>query len=417
MRTWLASLATLVSLGLGSGLMVYAQTPSLLDEGHRALDAKQYEVAIDRYGKAADADSNNYAARFQLALTLSLVGRHAEAIPQYEKVLALRPGLYEAQINLGLSYVNTNNPSAALPHLRAAAEQKPKEFRPAVYLAQALLSTEQYPAAEAAFRNALAIDATSAPAEAGLAAALGRQNKVDEAALHFNQAFTLDRTYRSGLVELAQLYETGKRTKEAIALYRLFPDNPDALEHLGTLLTESGELPEATKALEEVVEKWPTPARRVALARVYLRDKQPGKAETVLAEIVQTQPSDLELRMFYALVLRDQRKFGQAAMELTAITKLDPRAGDAWNELANVQILASDYAGALASFEHVKALGAERPATSFYRALALDHLNQLPEAIVSYNQFLTDNRGKFPDQEFQSRQRVKTLEIEMRKKR
>jgi tetratricopeptide (TPR) repeat protein len=388
-----------------------------MEEGDRALDAKQYDLAITSFSRAAEAEPGNVAPRFQLALTLSLIGKHADAIPQYEKVLVLQPGLYEAQVNLALSYINTNKPDAAIPHLRAAVEQKPGDFRPALYLAQSLLATKQFAEAEAAFKKALAIEAMSAPAEAGVALALGYQGKVDEAAPHFQQAFNLDRTYRSSFVELAQLYEAAGRTKEAITFYRMFPDNPVALERLGVLLTEAGELPEAITALKDVVEKSPTPLRRIALAQAYVRNKQTAKAEAAIAEVVKTEPRDIELRLFYGKLLRDQRKFSQAAQEFLAVTKLDAKSAEAWSELGNVQIIAGEYAGALTAFDHVKALGAERPATAFYRGVALDRLNQFPEAIESYNQFLATNQGKFPDQEFQARQRVKTLEIELRKKR
>jgi Flp pilus assembly protein TadD len=100
----------------------------------------------------------------------------------------LQPGLYEAELNLGLSLVRTNDPTSALPHLRAAAEKRPKEFRPALALAQALYNTSQFPAAEAAFKNAIALDSRSAAAESGLAMSLIRQNRADDAAPHWHSS-------------------------------------------------------------------------------------------------------------------------------------------------------------------------------------------------------------------------------------
>jgi hypothetical protein len=52
----------------------------------------------------------------------------------------------------------------------------------------------------------------------------------------------------------------------------------------------------------------------------------------------------------------------------------------------------------------------------FFRALALDHLEQRAEALQNYNKFLAGSQGKFPDQEFQARQRVRILEAELKKR-
>lgn len=389
---------------------------SLLDQGNQALDAKDYDRAISLFTQAAKTDPKDSAAEFQLALTYSLLGKDREAIPHYQQALTLEPGLYEAELNLALSLVRARQSEEAIPHFRAASEKRPMEFRPALGLAQALLENQKYPEAEAAFQKALQINSRSAAAEAGLGMALGRQNKVDEAATHFQQAFTWDRTYRASFVELALLYEANHRTKEAITFYRMFPDNPVALEHLGVLLTEAGELPDAIKALEGAVEKTPTTERRIALAQAYLANKQLDKAQLAVEPAVESNPKDVELRMFYGRLLRDQRKFPDAAAQFAAVTRLQPDSKDAWNELANVLMISEQFAQGLEALDRRRALGGESAGNLYYRALAQDHLRQAKDAIVSYQAFLAAAQGKFPDQEFQARQRIKNLESELRKR-
>jgi tetratricopeptide (TPR) repeat protein len=396
--------------------LFWAQSANLVDEGGKALDAKQYDRAIQLFTEAAAADPKDYAAQFQLALTYSLLGRDADAIPRYRAALDLKPDLYEAQLNLGLSLVRTNDPAAALPYFRSAAEQKPREFTPALHLAQSLYSTRQYPEAEAAFRSAIALDARSAAAESGLAMSLARQNRADDAAPHFQQAFVLDRSFRAGFVELAQLYEAAGRTAEAITFYKMFPDNPVALERLGVLLTAAGQLPEAIQALEAVMEKMPTPARRMALAEAYLKNRQTAKAVALMSPAIAETPGDFDLRMFYGRLLRDQRKFPDAAQEFEAATRIDAKSLEAWNELSSALVISGQYPQALAAFDRIRALGAENPGQYFFRALTHDHLQQRPEAIEYYQKFLASSQGKFPDQEFQARQRVRILENELRKK-
>jgi tetratricopeptide (TPR) repeat protein len=397
-------------------LALLAQSGNLLQDGNTALDAKQYDRAIELFTQATAADPTDYAAQFQLALTYSLLGRDADAIPRYQAALALRPAMYEAELNLGLSLLRANDPAGAVAHFRAAAEQKPKEFRPAINLAQALYNTHQFVEAEAAFKNAIALDPRSAAAESGLAMSLARQNRADDAAPHFQQAFVLDRSYRSGFVELAQLYEASGRTAEAVTFYRMFPDDPVALERIGILLTAAGELPEGIQALETVMEKMPTNIRRIALAQAYVKSQQTAKAEAVLAPAVADAPGDLDLRMFYGRLLRDQRKFPGAVDQFAAAVRIKPDSAEAWSELASVLVIAQQYPQALVAFDRLRALGAETTGHFFFRALAHDRLQQRPQAVEAYKKFLAAAQGKFPDQEFQARQRVRFLENELKKK-
>jgi tetratricopeptide (TPR) repeat protein len=196
----------------------------------------------------------------------------------------------------------------------------------------------------------------------------------------------------------------------------LFPDNPVALEHLGVLLTEQGQLPEAIQALEAVVEKMPTEARRVALAQAYLKNKQPDKAQAVIEPAVAAAPRDLDLRMFYGRLLRDQRKFPDAAAQFLAAAQIKPDFAPAWSELASVLMVAEQYPQALAAYDRLRALGAENTGEFFFRALAHDRLAQRPEAIENYKKFLAASQGKFPNQEFQARQRIRILENELKKR-
>jgi len=62
-------------------------------EGLKALGAKQYEQAAQLFSQAVQTDPKDYAAHFHLALTYSLLGKDAEAIPEYQKTLDLKPGL------------------------------------------------------------------------------------------------------------------------------------------------------------------------------------------------------------------------------------------------------------------------------------------------------------------------------------
>ncbi len=390
------------------------QSVDYMSDGIKALDAKQYDSAADLFKKAIAADPQDYAAHFHLALAYSLQNRDADAIPEYKRALELKPGLYEAELNLGISLLRSKNAAEAVPLLRSAAEQKPKEPRPAYYYAQALLDSGQD--AEAAFATAASLNPRSAPTESGWAQSLARAGKLADAETHFRNAASIDPAYKSGLLQIAELYKKQHNSAAAIAIYREFPENPAAQERIGALLLESGEARDAIPELEAAMAKSPTSANRVALAQAYVKSGQTAKAEPLLAQAVASEPTDYELRMYYARVLRDQRKFADAAQQFFAASKLQPDAPQPWNEIAGVMIAAGQYPQALAALDEVRKHNAETSAHYYLRAISYDHLHQLKEALANYNKFLEMSQGKSPDEEFKARQRARIIQNELSKR-
>jgi len=377
---WVALLAPSTGL-LAQSTDLLAQTPDLMEQGNQALDAKQYDRAVELFTQAAGADPKDYAAEFQLGLAYSLLGKDAEAVPHYKAALALKPGLYEGQLNLGLSLLRAKQPAAAQPYLESALEQK-----------------------------------SSATAEAALGRAIARQGNPAAAEPHIRKAIAMDPSRRDDLLELASLYEAAHRPAQAIAIYRQFPDQSGAQERLSVLLADSGHPSEAVEALEAAVATTPTEQNRMALAEAYVRANQLAKAEPIVALLVGLEPRDRQTRLIYGQILRDERKLAEAATQFGILTEIRSDSPEAWSELANVLMAMEQFPRALDALDHVRALGAENAGHVFYRAVALDHLNRKPEAIESYNRFLAMSQGKLDTQEFQARQRVRILENEGRKR-
>ena len=386
------------------------------EQGLKALDEKRYQAAVENFTNAIAAEPKDFALHFNLALAYSLLGQDTEGIAEYQKALDIKPGLYQADLNLAILLMRNKRPAEAVPHLTAAAAQKPKEFRPNYYLAEALLQTGQTDKAEPVYKAALEIDPKSAGAEAGLARALAKQNRLPDASAHFQKAAELDPAYRDALLELAALDEDAKQPDEAIAIYRQFPENPGAQERLGALLLQTGKGAEAVSHLEDAVAKSPTPANRAALATAYLKNKQADKAFPLIAELLHAQPNDYELRMVYGRMLRDQRKFPEAAQEFFRAAQLKQDSAESWSELAGVLVMAENYPSAIGALDKLAALHAEKPGHVYLRAIVLDKTKQRQPALESYRRFLEMSQGQSPDEEFKARQRARILQRELSKK-
>jgi tetratricopeptide (TPR) repeat protein len=383
--------------------------------GLKALDEKRYQEAVDNFINAIAAEPKDYSLHFNLALAYSLMGKAAEAIPEYKKTLDIKPGLYQAELNLSILLLREKQASEAVPYLTDAVSQKATEFRPNFYLASALFSSGDFAKAEQAYKNALEIDPKSPDAELGLAHALAKQDKLAEAAPHFQSAARMSPNYRDGLLELASLYEAAKRDTDAIEIYQQFPENPGAQERLGALLLASGQPADAIAHFQAAVQASPTPANRAALATAYLKNKEPDKALPVIEKVLAADPNDLELRMLHGRILRDQRKFPEAEQDFISATKIKPDSADAWSELASVLVVAENYPAALAALDRLAALHAEKAGHVFFRAIVLDKIHEQKPALESYQRFLAMSNGQNPNEEFQARQRIRILERELRK--
>jgi len=383
--------------------------------GLKALDEKRYPDAVENFINAIAAEPQDFSLHFNLALAYSLMGKDAEAIPQYRKALEIKPGLYQAELNLGILLLRVKQGPQAVPYLTDAVGQKAKEFRPNFYLASALFASGDFVKAGQVYRTSLDINPKSPDAELGLAHALAKQDKVTDAAPHFQNAASMNPNYRDGLLELAALYEESKQAPEAIAIYQQFPDNPGAQERLGALLLASGQAKESIARFQAAVAESPTPANRAALATAYLKNKEPDKALPVIEKVLAADSNDLELRLLHGRILRDQRKFAEAARDFLAATKIQPDSAEAWSELASVLVVGEDYPGALAALDRLAALHAEKAGHVFFRAIVLDKIHQQKPALESYQRFLAMSNGQNPNEEFQSRQRIKILERELRR--
>jgi len=412
-----------IRCAVAAGLLVLVHAATAQDpiaDGIKALDDKRYDAALAAFRQAVEKDPKDYVAHFHLALSFSLLKNDADAAVEYRKTLELKPGLYEAELNLGAVLVRSKKFTDAVAPLADAAGQKPHEFRPQYYWGEALLGSSVSPAdfekAAAVFETAAGIDPKSAAVQTGWAKALVGEKKLSEAAPHFQKAAELDPNYRDELLELAAEYEKAGQASDAVAIYRQFPENAAAQERMGELLIETKRYEDAIPGLEKVVAASPTSANRLALATAYGLNKQFDKELEILGLIVAAEPRNYDLHMRYGRALRDQHKLQPAEQQFAAAVNLQHDSVDALNELASVAIVLEDYPTGMGALDRVKALGKEKPGDIFLRAITLDKLQQRKPALEAYEQFLAVSGGKFPDQEFQARQRAHILKLSLGQK-
>ena len=396
--------------------LFFFQTADFSAEGVKALEAQKYEEAAVLFQKAVDADPEDFAAYFHLALAKTFLDRDAEAVAAYQKTLELKPGLYQAQLNLGMVLLRQKRAEEAIPHLEGAVQQKTSEYRPNYYLAEALLATGDTAKAETHYRAALAADPKSAAAALGLGRSLWGQGNHPAGAEQFRKAAELDPEFRDALLELAALYEKAGQPQEAIPIYQQFPENAGAQERLGELLLERKQYAEAIPKLEEAVKSDPTPANRLALATAYHLNNQGDLATPILEALVGAEPENYDLHMLYGRVLRDRKQFLPAARQFHESVKLKPTSQEAWKELAGMLFVSEQYPQAIAALDQARRLGDGSAGNLYFRAVALDRLRQYKLALEAYQTFLAASQDKNPEEEFIAQQRIRVIKKELSKR-
>jgi tetratricopeptide (TPR) repeat protein len=344
------------------------------------LDAGRAAEAIALLEPVVAAAPDHVPARFNLAIAYSMAGRDEESIAAFHKVLEQAPKLVEAQLNLAQLLVKTGKHADAVPLLEQVIPAKEGDIRPVYLMARAYSARQMW----------------------------------KEAAPWFDKARALAPGDQSILLESAGCYEQAGMKTEAIGAYRKSAD-PGARERLGQLLLETGDLAGAASEFEDVMKRSPSAAAAFALATVHLKQKEPAKAIPLAAYIVEKEPKNADARLFLGRLLRDNKQYPAAAQQFHAATQIMPAMVDGWNELAGMLMLTQNYAAAVTALDKARELGGETPGNWWFRATAYDSLHQFQLALESYQKFLAQSGGKYPDEEFKARQRVRILEKEVRR--
>jgi len=398
--------------------------PTEIRQAEAAIDKKDYASAEKLLIAFTSKDSNNYRAWFDLGYIYTALDRTDDAIAAYRKAVTAKPDVFESNLNLGLILAGANNPDAAT-FLRAATQLKPTGqgdeglVRAWSSLAQVLEARNPENAA-AAYREALKLRPKDATLHLALGSTLEQQKDDTGAEAEYLQVMELDKpnaTASSGDAgtALANLYMRQRRFSDAEAMLRkLSAARPkDAVLHvqLGRVLGAESKYGEAAVELEAGIKLAPGDMSAVRdLADVYTLNKKNAEAEPFYRQLLAIKPNDAELHEALGKSLLDQHKFPEAQSEFLTAVKLKPDFGAAYGNLAAAANENKDYPLTIRALDARAKFLPELPFGYFLRATAFDHLRDYKNASLNYHKFLEVAGGKFPDQEWQARHRLITIE-------
>jgi tetratricopeptide (TPR) repeat protein len=392
---------------------------TIIARAESALEKKDYAAAEPMLKDAVADDPDDYRAWYDLGFLYNATGRTSEAVEAYRKSVAANPQVFETTLNLGLLLARTHDPEAE-DVLRKATQLKP-DVKANEGLAQAWVSlghlTEQKDSkgALAAYREAAKLQPKDPEPLLSTGLLLEQEGKLEEAEKEYLRAAELDPKSVDATLGLANIYQkTGRLPEADAALHKyiqLQPGNATAYFQLGRVLAAEHKRYDAIEVYEAGLKLQPeeSTAQR-ELAALYDIAGKFDKAQALFRKLLTFNGNDAEARAGLGAALLHAHNNIEAQDELLQAIRLNPRLADAYSDLALAASENKNYELAIRALDQRAKLLEDNAGTYFLRATAYDNLRDHQHAAENYRQFLRVANGRFPDQEWQARHRLKAIE-------
>jgi predicted Zn-dependent protease len=367
-----------------------ADPRALFDAGYVADAENRPDDAVSLYRRAINADPKSFESHLSLGLLLARQGKTEEARPELAAATQLDSGdadpAMKARAWRALAQIDRPRPGSpgdtaqASNDLLEALKLTPETPDDTLLAANLADQAGEYDVAESAYRRALAADPKSAAANAGMAHILIVRKQYPEA-------------------------ETLIR-----AALEKSPDDPALTAQLAAVLAAQNKA-EAIPVLQKLHDAHPgDPAITRMLAEVLAESGDDSGSDRYYAALLAASPNDPALLIAHGQNLIRQLRYPEAFAVFDKATQLDPANADGWSGLAFSASKTKQPAIAIHALTMRSRFLPEIASTYFLWAISYDALRQNALAETYYHHFLDASGGKFPDQEWQARQRLILLE-------
>jgi tetratricopeptide (TPR) repeat protein len=357
---------------------------ALFDAGYIADAQNRLDDAASLYGRAVAVNPKSFEAHLSLGLLLAREGKATAARPELATATGLDPGEAGPELKArawrALARIDRDSdPALASTDLLEALKLSPETAADTLLAANLAEQTGQLDAAEAAYRRALAKDPKSTPASVGLAHILIDRKQYPEAEI----------VLRAGLAQA--------------------PDDTTLTAQLATVLADQDKA-EALPLLQRLHAAHPAdPAISRMLAAVLADAGDYVGSDHLDLQLLAAHPDDDDTLVAHGQNLVHENQLDQAFATFDKATKLNASSADAWSGLAFTAFQLHRFDITLHALTMRSEHANDNASTLFLWATSYDSLHQRDQAAEYYQRFLDASAGKFPDQEWQARQRLKAL--------
>jgi Flp pilus assembly protein TadD len=362
-----------------------ADARALFDAGYVADAQNRPEAAAGLYRRAVEANPHSFEAHVELGMLLARQNKNSDARRELAAATQLDAGEAgpgaKARAWRALAEIDrTDDPSKASEDLLEALKLTPESPADMLLAAELAAQTGQLDAAEKAYRQILAKDPKSAAANAGLAHLLIARKQYPEAEALLRTALEQAQEDTTLTAQLATVLATEDKA-EALPLFQKLheahPKDAAITRMLAAVLDDAGDA---------------------------------AGSDKLYVSLLMASPEDPKLLVAHGQNLIRLLKYAEAFAAFDKATRLDPANADGWSGLAFAASRTNQPAITIHALTMRSKLLPELPSTYFLWATAYDTLHEKAQAAAYYHHFLDAAAGKYPDQEWQARQRLMVLE-------
>jgi Flp pilus assembly protein TadD len=381
------------------------------------LQQQQYAAAAKKLQTIVSRNSSNPQAWFDLGFAQSHLNKPPDAAVAYKKAVELAPKWFEANLNLGIALAKSGDAAGAVPVLKHTVELKPSsggdQSLGGAWLSLAEVEEQTAPADSiAAYDRAAALMPKDSEIYVSAGNVLEKTGDLAGAEQRFQRAAEMGNA--QGISRLINVLGKQKRYDDAAAWLQKYvaqnPQDAKARVQLARLLASQNKTADAIAVLQPVNGATADPAVSRELAELYLQNKQYPQAAPLYQQALAGNPNDSELHFGLGLAQMHQLKYAEAEQQFLQAIKLKPDYAGAYDNLAYAARENKDYVLAIKALDARSKFLPEDAKTYFIRATSYDSLRMVKEAMANYKKFLEVAGGKYPDQEFQARHRLKALQ-------
>lgn len=359
-----------------------------------------------------------------MAREMHAAGQIREAIPLYERTLALEPRNYDATYLLGIALYQLGEAASAIPYLKAATRLRPDALQAQRDLGLILLQLGAHGEAEAAFAQASRIDPDNVQVLVNRGIALKNLGRLEEAAACQRRALARQPDFAEAHHHLGNALLALGQPAEALACFgrarELKPALAEAWQGAGQALLDLDRTAEAVMALREAVRRNPATADvHRALALALLRAGQGEEALSGIdralaiapasaaahaargailerlddgagagaayATALQLEPDNVDALLGEAGLLRKQDATDAALALYDRAIALAPRRGDAYFGAGLAFMRKREFAPAARSFDEALKHMPGVASLHYHRGTALRELDMLADAVEAFD--------------------------------
>jgi tetratricopeptide (TPR) repeat protein len=362
---------------------------------------EQNTAAIETYRRAISADPKFFEPHLALALLLARQGQPNDAKSELTTAVTLdaptptlKARAYRTLARLEAGGAQPSDPSAASADLLAALKITPETPDDILLAAELAEATGDLPAAEASYRRILAVTPNDPPTAAALAHLFILQKKPADAEAILTAALTQHPGDIALNAQLATIYiSDDDPAKSALALpmveklHTANSSDTTVTRLLARLYSRSGDYAQADTLFAALIiatppNSAPDPTLLDDRADALIHLHQPAPAEALLKKAI-ANPT--------AFPSKDDLGIAASHLAFAASQNNDP----------NITLQALALRATVLP---------QSPSALFLAATAHDKLHEVKVASDLYKQFLSVANGQFPDEEWEARHRLVTLE-------